>query len=185
LSDILNRVKHEKLLRDFIVEAVIDASDRFKKKRADDTHAKIQSVYDAMPDAFAMQAAQEKEINARLNDLERVVDRHVSQKRARLAMPRVFIDDYDAGWGPEGSLFDIVAFTHRGARDHELVKGYVAANAEAFRRAAMDVDAELKNIEKDAEAMQWPAPWKRYTQWGSRVADVNRFIDNVAEFTRT
>lgn len=166
-------VKNVDLLRQFIVEAVIDASGTFAARRAQIEREKIGRLSQDMPNVFNRQEDQEKRINARLESIHDVLSRFVSTKRARLMMPKAFSDDE---WGPSAKLFDVIETAVNSEYEVEA-KNYVMQNRSAFTDAVKVMDEEVNKIVSDADALEWPAPWRRYTNYNLTITSLNRFKD--------
>ena len=159
------------LLREFIAEAVIDASGSFAAKRAGDFRKKVQGALDDLPNAFQRQAELERDVNFRLAPIEEIPDRFVNPKRLRLAVPGAFTDDE---FGPGASVFSAERDPHWAA-----LRRFVTANAVAFRRALQAVEQALDDVQAHADEMEWPASWRRYTQWGYVAHNVQSFADKL------
>ena len=147
------------LLREFIAEAVIDASGSFAAKRAGDFRKKVQGALDDLPNAFQRQAELERDVNFRLAPIEEIPDRFVNPKRLRLAVPGAFSTERDPHWA--------------------ALRRFVTANAVAFRRALQAVEQALDDVQAHADEMEWPASWRRYTQWGYVAHNVQSFADKL------
>jgi hypothetical protein len=164
------------LLRQYIRETVIDASKKFADRRTQNFRQKMQKLANDIPNVFARQEKQEKEINSRLNNLRTIVNRLVNQKRGRLAVPGAFSDGH---WGPEASFLNIIAYSSERDDYYPELKRFVRSNAAAFERASNSLKAELAQIENDADELEWPAPWRRYTNWAYIVRLVKDFDEKL------
>ncbi len=171
------------VLRGLVREAVIDAAERFRQKRAADAVTKATDLAIDTPGVFEKQESQEEYVDALLEDLKELPNSIVSLKGMRLACPWAF--DEDEGWGPEATAFDVVSHASKyNADDWENLRAFVSLNRDAFTRAAATVKARLDEIAREADEMEWAAPWRRYTAWGSVAASVTRFVANVNEMMR-
>lgn len=167
-----------RLLEAYVREAVIDAGSRFKDKRKKDLTDKVLGIVNDMPGIFQAQEKQEAEINQSLNDLQNIPDRLVNQKRARIAVSGAFSDDE---FGPQGHLFDVIAWSSPRDHHYESLRRFVQLNADAFESAAHQMELTLADVETYAESLKWSAPWRRYTQWASSVQKVQDFTSSLAK----
>lgn len=165
-----------KLVQQFINEIFIDAKKRFAKKRANDFSKKIQHLVDDTPNIFERQSEQEKYINDRLDAVMLVPNKFVSQKRMRLAVPDAFGDNE---FDQSASVFDIINLSDPQDYYYDSLKAFAKANAEQLLNAHEHMKFMLLEIETDADAMDWPAPWRRYTRWGSISSNVNYFASKL------
>lgn len=178
---LFNEVVTERLLKAFLKEAVLDAKHRFAQKRSGDLSKKLSSLADELPNAFSKQESQESEVNKLLSDVPSVVDRFVSQKRMRLAAPNEFKDEE---WGSNASVFDVVSHIYPRSKSYDEVKQYVVQNRQAFENASAALEEHLSKVERFADAMIWPAPWRRYTIWAIAQTQVQRFVEAVGKMLR-
>jgi len=168
-------------LRTLVREAVIDITGRLAQKKTDAFSKKIAGLADDITSGFARQREQEMMVSDALTEIPTGVDRIVGQKRFRLACPLAFAGD--DGWGPDTDVFTIVSMAHGAEPSHEQVMSFVAANAATFADAVRWLDDAVSDAERRFDAMQWPAPWRRYTAWHSFMRDVQKFIEVVEDAT--
>lgn len=164
------------LLRYVIREAVIDASKRFTQRRADNFTTKLQTFANDMQGVFERQKELEREVNERLTAVTQTPESFVSHKRMRLAVPAAFTDNE---WGPSGSIFSIIGLVSSYDDYYDDVVRFVWTNADSFRRSVVAVEKALKDVEQFADEFDWPAPWKRYTQWGVVQNDTQRYVSSL------
>lgn len=173
----------KELIRKIIVEDVIDAAERFKSKQKNDFSKKITSLQGDIQNSFQTQDKQEREINSALEGIRDIPDEIIDQKQMRLAAPKAF--DEDTGWGPNGSVYDVVRITHIGAEDYEQVRKFVVANIDKFRQCIAIMRHRLEEIERYADELEWPAPWRRYTRWNTYASEIQQFAYNVQRMIKT
>jgi hypothetical protein len=169
------------LLRSYLREAVIDASDRFSRKRSADLAAKIAGVVDEVPATLAQQDSQEEVVNKELILLQAIPDGLMNQKRMRLAAPLAFGEE---GWGPNEGILSVIASTYPGDPAWNELTRFVQGNAAAFEESIQLLTQGLVDISDRANNMHWPASWQRYTDWGSVSSTVMRFKSNVARMLK-
>ena len=137
---------------------------------------KLQGIASDMPSVFAKQEEQEKGLNERLLALECIVDEEISKKRARHATPQLFTDE---DFGPNSGLFNVFSLMHVGDPNYEDVRRFARMNEQGLLRAIDRMNVGLDEIERWADTLEWPAPWRRYTNWGYASTSIRRFVDNV------
>jgi hypothetical protein len=168
-------------LRTLVREAVIDITGRLQKKKSDAFADKVKDLASSITGAFDQQREQEAAVSDAFDELPVGVDKIVGQKRFRLACPLAFSGD--EGWPPDTSVYTIVSLLHPRDYSYEQVARYIAANADVFADSVRWLDDTITGLEKTFDAMDWPAPWRRYTSWGSITRDVQRYTDIVEDIT--
>lgn len=164
-------------LRALIIESVIDASDRFKKKSSDDFRNKISKIVGSIPDMLEKHAEIERNVNKELASIEEIPHKFVSQRKFRFAVPLAF-EEID-GWSTDVSVFIVISHTYPKSSDYEQIKAFVSRNSDAFLTSINAIDSTIKEIETRAVHENWPRTWKRYSNWNSVMSNISRFKDNI------
>lgn len=168
-------------LRTLVREAVIDITGRLQKKKSDAFADRVKDLAGSITGAFDQQREQEAAVSDAFDELPVGVDKIVGQKRFRLACPLAFSGD--EGWSPDTSVYTIVSLLHPRDYSYEQVARYIATNADVFADSVRWLDDTITELEKTFDAMDWPAPWRRYTSWRSITRDVQRYTDIVEDIT--
>lgn len=167
-------------LRKLIREEVIDFTKRLDQKRADAFQKKIAGLAGDITNAFADQREQEILASEKMGAIESEIDRMISKKRMQLAVPGLFGDGADE-WSLTTPVITVISNESKGSPHYELLRQHVRKNRDIFSAAVTRLDELVTQLEKELDSMRWPAPWRRYTDWGSFSSTVTRFIHNIED----
>lgn len=157
-------------------ETVIDAKDRFNRKRAKNFTKRLGGLANSIENSFVTQEQNEQRLNDAMSAECNSVDNMISVKRLQMAVPLMFSDDE---WSPNVGVFTIMSHLSGEDTFFEQLRHYVQKNRTIFIAAAEHVSRAPDRIRELAATMTWAAPWARYTQWNSFVRNCQAFVQTV------
>jgi hypothetical protein len=174
----------DKILKNFIRETVIDATQKFRDKRTNDVTQKMSKLANDLPKVFKTQAEQEVYINKRLENLEKQASKMLGIKKFLIACPACF--NSDEGWETTTGPFTVISFASnwRNSQDWQQIKQFVKHNHNECLAVIAFIKNEMNSIAEEANKMTWAAPWQRYTKWSTSLIDVSRFIENIEKMSK-
>jgi hypothetical protein len=177
---IFRNMQKECLLKQFIRETVVDASDKFAQKRKNDFSAKIRGIAKDFPSILANQNIQEKELNDEMKKIIHMGD-NLLGSRARTFMS---IAPAARHFNEHTPIIHVLQYTSEedGHEATEAVEKFISDNLSEIKELINRMKSEAYDLEKRADSMEWAAPWRRYTQWPSFISGIHHFDRFISKF---
>lgn len=171
------------LLRYFVFETVIDASERFRAKRKSNLSDKIHGLAIDVQSSFDAQSSQEKMINSAIEDVFNMPgDALGGDKRVMMMLAPIYKHSWE---GSDANLFAIIDLADFfDEQEVKVLNAFVKKHEDTLSATINEMKDSLDEIEEWANSMDWPAPWKRYTKWYSSMRSFQSFVGNFQKLLK-